>query len=570
MGAADLRPSTSSNVLLPAVKAKAAGQQKPANAENHRRFADALSDAREQNRKESVRNQPKRQSINSQRQETVKNTEPRHPAATKSTAAKKATANNQTQSFSDSESSQINQYVKKNRTDNFQATNETALTTDADKSVPQNSDELSENTVNGSEFSSSLSAESSDNSEAALQDASLEANTANNTADNNAMLLAIGGKQILPDLSKTIGDGELAQDSATDEWIENTSPLTIQVFSDQQIADPIISRSPKDLPGVFDEDGVKSEDDAEGTSSIDLSSLTAGLTENSAAQLSESQTVAPSLSQSIPTPMQASLGDASKTALDPEATSTNLDVAIKPASDTNISNKLEATTLLFDVNEEATNIDLVSSNGLKSPLDTNAANQALRSLIAAAQSSKTPEQTLDLSTQKLPESSTAFGSLLSGLAGAAPTEIAQANRGFVPQTALSTPLGQPQWSEQVGEKVLWMASQKLHSAEIRLDPPELGPLQVKVVVAQDQTHVSFTSHHAQVRDVLDQNLPRLREMFSEQGMNLVNVDVSDRSFQRQQQGESQHDGRSQTNEIEDEEPVVQQTAMSMRLVDHYA
>lgn len=146
-----------------------------------------------------------------------------------------------------------------------------------------------------------------------------------------------------------------------------------------------------------------------------------------------------------------------------------------------------------------------------------------------------------------------------------------AARSFVVQTAVPVALGQPNWSHAVGEKVLWLAAQNVQSAEIRLDPPDLGPMQVKVSVQQEQATVSFTSHHAGVREALDQSLGRLRDMFNEQGLNLVNVDVSDRSFQRQQgEGESQRQGSGGGHQEDEEEVVAVSTITQQRLVDHYA
>lgn len=146
-----------------------------------------------------------------------------------------------------------------------------------------------------------------------------------------------------------------------------------------------------------------------------------------------------------------------------------------------------------------------------------------------------------------------------------------AGRSFVVQTSIPVTVGQPQWSQAVGEKVLWLAAQNVTAAEIRLDPPDLGPMQVKVSLNQEQASVSFTSHHAGVRELLDQNLPRLRDMFNEQGLNLVNVDVSDRSFQRHQgEAKEQHGQGGATEPVEDLTPVSVSAIVQQRLVDHYA
>lgn len=149
---------------------------------------------------------------------------------------------------------------------------------------------------------------------------------------------------------------------------------------------------------------------------------------------------------------------------------------------------------------------------------------------------------------------------------------APAARGFVVQTGMPVAMGSPQWSQAVGDKVLWLAAQNVSAAEIRLDPPELGPMQVKVTVTPDQqANVTFTSPHPAVREALDQQLNRLREMFSEQGLNLVNVDVSDKSFTQREQGESSKQ-QSGNTELDEEEltPVAISQSISSRLVDHYA
>jgi flagellar hook-length control protein FliK len=97
-------------------------------------------------------------------------------------------------------------------------------------------------------------------------------------------------------------------------------------------------------------------------------------------------------------------------------------------------------------------------------------------------------------------------------------------------------------------------------------------MSVKVSDNQDQATVSFTSPHPIVREVLDQQLNRLREMFAEQGLNLVNVDVSDKSF-AQQEREKNESGSGADSTVDDEDElqaVAVSSAINMRLVDHYA
>lgn len=91
------------------------------------------------------------------------------------------------------------------------------------------------------------------------------------------------------------------------------------------------------------------------------------------------------------------------------------------------------------------------------------------------------------------------------------------------------------WSEAVVDRVMWLSSQNLKSAEIQLDPAELGRMEVRIEMNRDQTQITFLSPHAGVRDALEGQMQRLREMFDQQGMSM-NVSVSDQSLARGWQG----------------------------------
>jgi len=98
---------------------------------------------------------------------------------------------------------------------------------------------------------------------------------------------------------------------------------------------------------------------------------------------------------------------------------------------------------------------------------------------------------------------------------------------------INVPPQHPQWSHALGERMQWMVGQQLQQAEIRLDPPELGSLDVKVTVNKEHATVHFVTHNPQVRDALEAATPRLREMFAESGLNLGDVNVSQESFHQQ-------------------------------------
>ena len=136
-----------------------------------------------------------------------------------------------------------------------------------------------------------------------------------------------------------------------------------------------------------------------------------------------------------------------------------------------------------------------------------------------------------------------FGSQLQGLGFQ--LQSAQAGSSQRPMAALpvQVPVGQPGWDSAVGERIQWMVSRNVQQAEIRLTPPELGPMEIKISLQNDQTQVQFVANHATTRDALEAAIPRLRELFGEINLNLANVDVS-----QQQTGDAsaQEGGEAET------------------------
>jgi flagellar hook-length control protein FliK len=129
-----------------------------------------------------------------------------------------------------------------------------------------------------------------------------------------------------------------------------------------------------------------------------------------------------------------------------------------------------------------------------------------------------------------------------------------------------------QWSEAVTEKVMWMSSKGIKEAIIQLDPPELGSLQIKVGLTQDQAQVSFTVQNPSVREALDQQSMRLREMFAEDGLNLTDVDVSDQSSQEESGEEKNNRSFGQHSHAETDEIMttsLQSNNGSYSLIDAY-
>jgi len=129
-----------------------------------------------------------------------------------------------------------------------------------------------------------------------------------------------------------------------------------------------------------------------------------------------------------------------------------------------------------------------------------------------------------------------FAQQLSQAAGAQGTNSLSQAR--ADQVAAQAPLQltREMASEQVAERVQMMMSKNLKNIDIRLDPPELGRMQIRMNMNGDGATVHFTVANQQARDVIEQSMPRLREMLAQQGVQLNDSSVQQQASGQQQKG----------------------------------
>lgn len=120
-----------------------------------------------------------------------------------------------------------------------------------------------------------------------------------------------------------------------------------------------------------------------------------------------------------------------------------------------------------------------------------------------------------------------------------PTTVS-ADAKSVPKLTVNAPVSSPQWGNEVGQKVAWMSSSGNHVAELHLNPPNLGPVEIKLTVHNDQASIQFVAQHHETRAALESALPRLKEMMMDSGIALGNASVDSGSSQ-QQSGFAQQD-----------------------------
>ncbi len=235
------------------------------------------------------------------------------------------------------------------------------------------------------------------------------------------------------------------------------------------------------------------------------------------------------------------------------ATSTSVqpkieNVATETSSDTTAQDKLtltSASTLLKEAvaNRSNTNGDAANSgnNGSGNAPQNTALldNTTATSLTDSKQSAADLKSFASLLTAEKTDiiGVTATDKTTPQVVTAAVNKLVQDTKTDVP--AMTKPLSHPEWNQDLGERIVWMNNRGISSAEIRMNPQNMGPITVRIDINQDQATIAFTAQNSDVRTALEASIPKLREMLNSQQLNLADVKVS------QQPSTSADSGRSQ-------------------------
>lgn len=126
-------------------------------------------------------------------------------------------------------------------------------------------------------------------------------------------------------------------------------------------------------------------------------------------------------------------------------------------------------------------------------------------------------------------------------AQAAKMADAVGNPAAVPGDRIPARVGSQAWDNQVSQRIVYMVG-KEQAATLTLNPPDLGPVQIVLNVSNDQASVAFSAEQLEVRQALENALPRLREMMSESGIALNNATVDAGARQQQQDDQRRASG----------------------------
>ena len=116
---------------------------------------------------------------------------------------------------------------------------------------------------------------------------------------------------------------------------------------------------------------------------------------------------------------------------------------------------------------------------------------------------------------------------------------------------VATPLTHTQWSQDLGRVMVTLTQHAQQTgpqnAEIRLDPPELGPLRIVLSITDNIANATIYAAHAQTRLTVEQALPQLQQQLANSGLSLGEANVSDHGFGSQAQHESSSDNQASSH-----------------------
>ena len=206
-------------------------------------------------------------------------------------------------------------------------------------------------------------------------------------------------------------------------------------------------------------------------------------------------------------------GFAPETTMGSEVT---LDNDLQNAIAQNTRNNVDNRTAKSDVNLLASN--LVDAETQLTELKTNSLKVS-NSLNAAAISQKVLASDLALDTTN---QNISVNSISNNLRT---TQIDSAN-----VVELKPHVSSPDWGPALNQRITWMVANSLQNANITVNPPNLGPLEINIQSDQNKTNVQFIVTSSEVRQAIQDSIPALSKMFENSGLQLGQADINSRSY----------------------------------------
>jgi flagellar hook-length control protein FliK len=120
----------------------------------------------------------------------------------------------------------------------------------------------------------------------------------------------------------------------------------------------------------------------------------------------------------------------------------------------------------------------------------------------------------------------------------APAHGAASGSGYA-EVNIATRVGDLGFEQDISRQLVFLAKTGVQSAELSLQPSELGPVSVSIQMNGLQASLVISAGHAVTRAALQEALPHLSELFQNSGLQLTNAQVGDGSARNADQGPAQ-------------------------------
>lgn len=87
-------------------------------------------------------------------------------------------------------------------------------------------------------------------------------------------------------------------------------------------------------------------------------------------------------------------------------------------------------------------------------------------------------------------------------------------------------LNQPRMAADLGQNIQFMVGKNISRATLDVNPAHLGPMKITIDQQNNQTNIQIMASHHLAKDMLDQNMPRLREWLQDAGLGNALVTVT--------------------------------------------
>ena len=161
-----------------------------------------------------------------------------------------------------------------------------------------------------------------------------------------------------------------------------------------------------------------------------------------------------------------------------------------------------------------------------------------------------------------------------------PFALNPGNSGLADSAAVSVnlpaPVQSPEFRELLGSQISLLAKDGVQSAELHLNPAEMGPVSVQITLDGTQARVDFGADSAQTRHIIEAGLPELASALRDAGLTLSGGGVSQHAGGRGDQAETSRSSKSGTRRGDDnvvdavQRPSVSTRRVSLGGVDLYA